>query len=189
MEREVYLRCLCVLRRVCMALVILLLLLGLSTPVLAEESAILPDQTEGQEPEGGVTEEDFAAVAAQLEAVAKAEGRAIADKMLFESFRVILPDTPAPEAETSAWAAPAAVPAQNTPAVVVHTEREATWSFSGVLPFLVVAAVAGVSMLFVLSSLRRRGRQTAAARGYRPVQDMTFRDETLEKRSTLRLER
>lgn len=190
MEREIYTR---LLRRVCTAVLALLLLFFAAVPVLADEagSAAEPDGAADTAPETepyALTEENFAAVAAQLEAVAREEGRTIADKMLYESLRAISPVT-APAAESESSAEPAAAAAQGKPAVVVHTAQQSSWSFSGLLPFLVVVAAAMVCMFTVVVSARRSwtGRRPAFARGYRPMHDRTFREKTLEKRSALRL--
>ncbi|MGN0479047.1 MAG: hypothetical protein ACI4GO_06410 [Hominenteromicrobium sp.] len=188
MEKEA---CLRLLRRICAAVLALLAAIVMGAPVLADEAGPAgetPEDPAAQEQT--LTEENFAAVAAQLEAVAREQGRSIADKMLYESFRMISPVSAPAEAE--ATAAPTAAPARNTPAVVVHSSEQQTLSFSGFLPFLAVAVIAVTSMLAVFFSTRRHswtGRRPAFARGYRPAHDRTFREETLERRSALRLNR
>ena len=75
MQKEV---CVRFVRRVFMAVLVLLLLLLFNVQVMAEESAAaaaMPENTDS-----------YTAVAAQLEAVARAEGRSAADKMLYASF-------------------------------------------------------------------------------------------------------
>lgn len=189
MEREIYLR---LLRRICAAILALLAAIMLSAPVLADEAGSAPEavqDTAEAAPASALTEENFAAVAAQLEAVARGQGRSIADKMLYESLRTISPVS-APAAEASAE--PTAAPVQNAPSVVVHSAEKHTWSFSGLLPFFAVVAVAMTGMFAAFYSLRRRpwaGKRAAFARGYRPMHDRTFREETFERRSALRLNR
>ena len=157
MEKELYLR---LLRRICAAVLALLAAILVSTPVMAQ------DGMAAATPGPALTEQDFAAVAAQLEAVARGQGREIADQMLYASLRSISPVTPRME-EAEASAAPTAAPAQNAPAVVVHSAEKSTWSLSGLLPFFAVVAVAMTGMFAVFFSLRRRpwtDRRTAAAR-------------------------
>ena len=75
MQKEV---CVRFVRRIFMAVLVLLLLLLFNVQVMAEESAAtaaMPENTDS-----------YTAVAAQLEAVARAEGRSAADKMLYASF-------------------------------------------------------------------------------------------------------
>ena len=84
MEREIYLR---LLRRICAAILALLAAIMLSAPVLADEAGSAPEaaqDTAEAAPASELTEENFAAVAAQLEAVARGQGRSIANKMLYE---------------------------------------------------------------------------------------------------------
>ena len=177
MEKENTLR---LLRRICMAFLAVYLVLALCAPVLAEESAPAQDAAES-----GAAEQtdDYAAVQAQLEAVARNEGREIAGQMLFESLRAISP-AEVPQAETKPSAEPAAA-SGGTPSVVVHAEPRVSWSFSGLLPFLVVvAATAGVLVVFSA----RRQRAAASSRSYRPMYDRNFRDKTFEKHSRWKLD-
>lgn len=155
----------------------LLLVVTLCAPVWADEAGQAT-----QEPSSVYEDTDsFAAVEAQLAAVARAKGRAIAEQMLFESFRALSPVAPV---EAEATAAPENQ-ASGAPSVVVHAERKVTWSFSGLLPFLVVLGAAAV-MLLALSV--RRSQTASAPRSYRPMSDRTFRDQTLEKRDLLHLD-
>ena len=169
MEKENTLR---LLRRICMAFLAVYLVLALCAPVLAEEAAPAQDAAES-----GAAEQtdDYAAVQAQLEAVARNEGREIAGQMLFESLRAISPaEVPQPAAASG-----------GTPSVVVHAEPRVSWSFSGLLPFLVVvAATAGVLAVFSA----RRQRVAASSRSYRPMYDRNFRDKTFEKHSRWKLD-
>ena len=154
MEKENTLR---LLRRICMAFLAVYLVLALCAPVLAEEAAPALDAAES-----GAAEQtdDYAAVQAQLEAVARNEGREIAGQMLFESLRAISP-AEVPQAETEPSAEPAAA-SGGTPSVVVHAEPRVSWSFSGLLPFLVVvAATAGVLVVFSAISATRPSKSTA----------------------------
>lgn len=178
MERESAVR---LVRRICMAFLAVFLVLALCAPAMAAETA--PAGEDGVQASAAAEEDDFAAVRAQLEAVAREDGRRIAGQMLFDSFRAISPaQAPADEAEATAEPSSAA---GGTPSVVVHAEQKASWSFSGLLPFLIVlAATAG--MLAVLSA--RRSQRAASPQGYRPTYDRTFRDETFERRSVLRIE-
>lgn len=178
MERESAVR---LVRRICMAFLAVFLVLALCAPAMAAETA--PAGDDGVQADAAAEQDDFAAVRAQLEAVAREDGRRIAGQMLFDSFRAIS-SAQAPADEAQATAAPSAA-AGGTPSVVVHAEQKASWSFSGLLPFLIVlAATAG--MLAVLSA--RRSQRAASPQGYRPTYDRTFRDETFERRSVLRIE-
>ena len=178
MERESAVR---LLRRICMAFLAVFLVLALCAPAMAEETA--PAGEDGGQAAAAAEQDDFAAVRAQLEAVAREDGRRIAGQMLFDSFRAISP-AQAPADEAQATAEPPAA-AGGTPSVVVHAEQKASWSFSGLLPFLIVlAATAG--MLVALSV--RRSQRAFSPQGYRPTYDRTFRDETPERRSVMRTE-
>ena len=101
MEKENTLR---LLRRICMAFLAVYLVLALCAPVLAEEAAPAQDAAESG---AAAQTDDYAAVQAQLEAVARNEGREIAGQMLFESLRAISP-AEVPQAETEPSAEPAA---------------------------------------------------------------------------------
>lgn len=84
MEREIYIR---LVRRVCTAIFVLLLLLLFNAPVMAQgdmqdTQAVLNETEEVL----GLTEENFSAVAVQLEAVARAQGRSMANQMLYDGF-------------------------------------------------------------------------------------------------------
>ena len=157
MEKENTLR---LLRRICMAFLAVYLVLALCAPVLAEEAAPAQDAAES-----GAAEQtdDYAAV--------------------FESLRAISP-AEVPQAETEPSVEPAAA-SGGTPSVVVHAEPRVSWSFSGLLPFLVVvAATAGVLVVFSA----RRQRAAASSRSYRPMYDRNFRDKTFEKHSRWKLD-
>lgn len=178
MERESAVR---LVRRICMAFLAVFLVLALCAPAMAEETT--PAGEDGGQAAAAAEQDDFAAVRAQLEAVAREDGRRIAGQMLFDSFRAISP-AQAPADEAQATAEPPAA-AGGTPSVVVHAEQKASWSFSGLLPFLIVlAATAG--MLVALSV--RRSQRAFSPQGYRPTYDRTFRDETPERRSVMRTE-
>ena len=143
------------LRRICMAFLAVYLVLALCAPVLAEEAAPAQDAAES----------------------------GAAEQMLFESLRAISP-AEVPQAETEPSAEPAAA-SGGTPSVVVHAEPRVSWSFSGLLPFLVVvAATAGVLAVFSA----RRQRAAASSRSYRPMYDRNFRDKTFEKHSRWKLD-
>lgn len=133
---------------------------------------------------------DYTGVAAQLEAVARSEGKAMAQNMLTAAFTAVSPEIAEPE-PMSAEPAAAPVSSSDGPAVVVHARAE-SWSLSGVLPFFLVVAVAMSGALFALYALRR-GRvhmhRPVYARSYRPQRDLVFREETFEKRSAWRLNR
>lgn len=178
MEKKLNLR---ILRRMCMGLLALLLMGFATLHVMAETPKAASDSAEST----ALTQENFAAVAVQLEAVARSEGKAIANQMLYASMQSV-----------SAMSAPmdarsAAVPfenSENTPPVVVHTEAENTWSFSGILPFLLVAIVAVGAMLVAFSTLQQGGRSNVS-HVYRPMRRRNFYEDTFKKGKVIRLDR
>lgn len=187
MEYKVYTR---FFRRALAALLALTAAVLLCAPaVLAEEGGV-PEDPETSAVDNALTAEDYAGIAAQLEAVARAEGRAIAGNMLAAAFTAVSPVAADNSAEEAVAATAAPVSASGA-GIVVHT-RASGWSLSGVLPFFAVVAVAMMGIGFALISIKRMrfgGRRTAYARSYRPMRDLTFREETFEKRSSLRLNR
>ena len=113
MERESAVR---LVRRICMAFLAVFLVLALCAPAMAEETA--PAGEDGGQAAAAAEQDDFAAVRAQLEAVAREDGRRIAGQMLFDSFRAISP-AQAPADEAQATAEPPAA-ASATPYSVDH---------------------------------------------------------------------
>ena len=67
----------------------------------------------------------------------------------------------------------------------MHAEPRVSWSFSGLLPFLVVVAARGKDGQH---ARRRRQRAAASSRSYRPTYDRNFRDKTFEKHSRWKLD-
>ena len=129
------------LRHAVPVLLALLIALLAAAPVLADETdeAITDTETVSAEPAEDLRD-DYTAVAAQLEAVARAEGRDMADKMLstaLHSLTGTLVDTDDAESVISAAAAPEAAEPK---AVVVNASAQAgaKWSAKGILPFLAV---------------------------------------------------
>ena len=80
-----------VMRRICTVILVLILLVACSAQVHAEGENtagedVLTAMSEDAVEETGLTEENFAAVAAQLSAVARADGRSSADRMIDSAF-------------------------------------------------------------------------------------------------------
>lgn len=187
MERKLYLR---LVRSVFAVVVSFVLLIMVSAQVMAETAELNKtgntELAETVEQIETLTEENFGAVAVQLEAVARAEGKNIASQMLYASLREIS-NVAAPAAETEA--ADVSVPAGDAaPGVVVHVEEEVTWSLSGVLPFILVAIVAVGAMLAAFAALRRPNTRRGAS-AYRPARRRVLREDTFSKGKVLRLDR
>ena len=168
-------------RRLCAVFLAIWLVLLLCTPVQADETG-LAEPNAANAVEETEEAESSAAIEAQLAAVARAKGQDIAEQMLFESFRALSPT--ASVAETEATAEPAKG-ADGEPSVVVHAQQKVSWSFSGLLPFLLVLGAAAV-MLAVFSV--RRTQRSTPTRAYRPMYDRTFQERTFEKYSVMRLD-
>ena len=170
------------LRHAVPVLLALLIALLAAAPVLADETdeAITDTETVSAEPTED-PKDDYTAVAAQLEAVARAEGRDMADKMLSTALRSltgISVDTD--DAESAASAAPAAVEPK---AVVVNASAQAgtKWSAKGILPFLAVVLLALLGLSLAVRPMRRR--RVHSARAYRPMRDRTLNDTAFQSRA------
>ena len=120
--------------------------------------------------------------AAQLEAVARAEGRDMADKMLSTALHSLTGtsvDTDDVESAASAAAPEAAEPK----AVVVNASAQAgtKWSAKGILPFLAVVLLALLGLSFAVRPMRRR--RVHSARAYCPMRDRTLNDTAFQGRA------
>lgn len=149
-EKEIYIR---LVRRICTAVFILVLLLFFNAQVLAETPA-----EQNADPVSGTTIEesdDFSAVAVQLEAVARDHGRNMADQMLYDSFQAV----------SAVSAGAYAVPVTGTLHVIAVPEKTEP-TFLAWLPYLLVALLAaGWGMIAVLRSRRERSRRVV----YKPM--------------------
>lgn len=170
------------LRHAVPVLLALLIALLAAAPVLADETdeAITDTETVSAEPTED-PKDDYTAVAAQLEAVARAEGRDMADKMLSTALHS-LTDTSVDtdDAESAASAAPAAAEPK---AVVVNASAQAgtKWSAKGILPFLAVVLLAFLGLSLAVRPMRRR--RVHSARAYRPMRDRTLNDTAFQSRA------
>ena len=131
-----------VMRRICTVILVFILLVACSAQVHAEgeDTAgedVLTAMAEDTVEETGLTEENFAAVAAQLSAVARADGRSSADRMIYSAF------SEAAALQVSE-AAPVTAAAESSVNVIVVPETKAHVSFAKLLPFLLAAAAAGI---------------------------------------------
>ena len=165
------------LRHAVPVLLALLIALLAAAPVLADETdeAITDTETVSAEPTED-PKDDYTAVAAQLEAVARAEGRDMADKMLTGTSV----DTDDAESAVSAAAAPEAAEPK---AVVVNASVQAgaNWSAKGILPFLAVVLLAFLGLSLAVRPMRRR--RVHSARAYRPMRDRTLNDTAFQGRA------
>ena len=159
------------LRHAVPVLLALLIALLAAAPVLADETEPTED-----------LRDDYTAVAAQLEAVARAEGRDMADKMLSTALHSLTGtsvDTDDVESAASAAAPEAAEPK----AVVVNASAQAgtKWSAKGILPFLAVVLLALLGLSFAVRPMRRR--RVHSARAYCPMRDRTLNDTAFQGRA------
>lgn len=171
------------LRHAVPVLLALLIALLAAAPVLADETdeAITDTETVSAEPTEDLRD-DYTAVAAQLEAVARAEGRDMADKMLSTALHSLTGtsvDTDDVESAASAAAPEAAEPK----AVVVNASAQAgtKWSAKGILPFLAVVLLALLGLSFAVRPMRRR--RVHSARAYCPMRDRTLNDTAFQGRA------
>ena len=136
------------LRRIVTVLLVLAMLVACSAQVRAEGLPAVPD-------ESGLTQEQFSAVAVQLSAVARAEGRASADQMLYSAFD-------AAAALQVSESLPAAASESHVNVIVVP-EKKAAPTFQQLLPYLAAVILVAAVMR---SALRRK-----ASRGvvYKPL--------------------
>lgn len=180
-EASVFLR---TLRHAVPVVLALLIALLAAAPVLADETDTLLTDTDtvSAEPTASAEPtEDYTAVAAQLEAVARAEGRGMADKMLSAALHSLAGttlDTDDAESAVSAASAPA-----EPKAVVVNASAQAgtKWSAKGILPFLAVVLLALLGLSFAVRPMRRR--RVHSARAYRPMRDRTLTDTAFQSRA------
>lgn len=183
-EENVFLR---TLRHAVPVLLALLIALLAAAPVLADETgedgtdtdAVSAEQTEMTE---SLTD-GYVAVAAQLEAVARAEGREMADKMLYGALRSIsdskLTDTD--DAETAVVSAVSSAAEPKAVVVNVSASSGTKWSAKGLLPFVAVTLLALLGLSFAVRPMRRR--RVHNARAYRPMRDRTLSDTAFQKRA------
>ena len=171
------------LRHAVPVLLALLIALLAAAPVLADETdeAITDTETVSAEPAEDLRD-DYTAVAAQLEAVARAEGRDMADKMLSTALHSLTGtsvDTDDAESAISAAAAPEA--AEPKAVVNASVQAGAKWSAKGVLPFLAVVLLAFLGLSLAVRPMRRR--RVHSARAYRPMRDRTLNDTAFQSRA------
>ena len=168
------------LRHAVPVLLALLIALLAAAPVLADETdeAITDTETVSAEPAEDLRD-DYTAVAAQLEAVARAEGRDMADKMLSTALHSLTGTSVDTDDAESAVSAAAAEPK----AVVVNASVQAgaKWSAKGVLPFLAVVLLAFLGLSLAVRPMRRR--RVHSARAYRPMRDRTLNDTAFQSRA------
>lgn len=147
------------LRHAVPVLLALLIALLAAAPVLADETdeAITDTETVSAEPTEDLRD-DYTAVAAQLEAVARAEGRDMADKMLSTALHSLTGTSVDTDDVESAASAAAAPEAAEPKAVVVNASAQAgtKWSAKGILPFLAVVLLALLGLSFAVRPMRRR---------------------------------
>ena len=171
------------LRHAVPVLLALLIALLAAAPVLADETdeAITDTETVSAESAEDLRD-DYTAVAAQLEAVARAEGRDMADKMLSTALHSLTGTSVADDAE-SAISAAAAPEAAEPKAVVVNASAQAgaKWSAKGILPFLAVVLLAFLGLSLAVRPMRRR--RVHSARAYRPMRDRTLNDTAFQSRA------
>lgn len=175
------------LRRAVPVLLALLIALLAAAPVLADENgedatdtdAVSAEQTETAE----IPEDDYTAVAAQLEAVARAEGRDMADKMLYGALCSISDRNRTDTDDAENTAVTAASSAAEPKAVVVNASEPSgsKWSAKGLLPFIAVIFSALLGLSFAVRPMRRR--RVGTARAYRPMRDRTLSDTAFQKRA------
>lgn len=148
-----------VLRRVIVLAISLILLVACSAQVHAEnepfpteDGNVVPASAETQ----GLTEENFSAVAVQLEAVARSEGRSIADRMMHTALSAA-----AVQAENAVT--PAAVQTGNL-SVIVVPEKNPVFTPEKIIIFSCVILIAAV-MAAVVCAHSRKSRRTV----YKPM--------------------
>ena len=157
------------LRHAVPVLLALLIALLAAAPVLADETDEAITDTE--------------TVAAQLEAVARAEGRDMADKMLSTALHSLTGTSVDTDDAESAVSAAAAPEAAEPKAVVVNASVQAgaKWSAKGILPFLAVVLLAFLGLSLAVRPMRRR--RVHSARAYRPMRDRTLNDTAFQSRA------
>ena len=145
-----------------------------ATPVVTEAPTAEPTEE---------LRDDYTAVAAQLEAVARAEGRDMADKMLSTALHSLTGTSVDTDDAESAVSAAAAPEAAEPKAVVVNASVQAgaKWSAKGILPFLAVVLLAFLGLSLAVRPMRRR--RVHSARAYRPMRDRTLNDTAFQSRA------
>ena len=168
------------LRHAVPVLLALLIALLAAAPVLADETdeAITDTETASAEPTEDLRD-DYTAVAAQLEAVARAEGRDMADKMLSTALHSLTGTSVDTDDAESAISAAAAPEAAEPKAVVVNASAQA--GAKGILPFLAVVLLAFLGLSLAVRPMRRR--RVHSARAYRPMRDRTLNDTAFQSRA------
>ena len=163
------------LRHAVPVLLALLIALLAAAPVLADETdeAITDTETVSAEPAEDLRD-DYTAVAAQLEAVARAEGRDMADKMLSTALHSLTGTSVDTDDAESAVSAAAVV-------VNASVQTGAKWSAKGILPFLAVVLLAFLGLSLAVRPMRRR--RVHSARAYRPMRDRTLNDTAFQSRA------
>ena len=175
------------LRHAVPVLLALLIALLAAAPVLADETdeAITDTETVSAEPAEHrlIAGKLQIAVAAQLEAVARAEGRDMADKMLSTALHSLTGTSVDTDDAESAVSAAAAPEAAEPKAVVVNASAQAgaKWSAKGILPFLAVVLLAFLGLSLAVRPMRRR--RVHSARAYRPMRDRTLNDTAFQSRA------
>ena len=144
------------LRRVLLLAVVLILLVACSAQVKAENGS--SSTTEGAVPvvEAGLSEENFSAVAVQLKAVARAEGRSISDRMMHAAFSAAAAQSENAITPTAAY--------EGGLNVIVVPEKKPVLSLEKVFVLLFIAFV---SVLMAVSVYVRAGKQRRSV--YKPM--------------------
>ena len=171
------------LRHAVPVLLALLIALLAAAPVLADETdeAITDTETVSDEPTEDLRD-DYIAVAAQLEAVARAEGRDMADKMLSTALHSLTGTSVDTDDVESAVSAAAAPEAAEPKAVVVNASVQA--GASGLQRHSAVLAVVLLALLGLSLAVRpMRRRRVHSARAYRPMRDRTLNDTAFQSRA------
>lgn len=170
------------LRHAVPVLLALLIALLAAAPVLADETdeAITDTETVSAEPTEDLRD-DYTAVAAQLEAVARAEGRDMADKMLSTALHSLTGTSVDTDDAESAISAAASGAAPKAVVVNASVQAGAKWSAKGILPFLAVVLLAFLGLSLAVRPMRRR--RVHSARAYRPMRDRTLNDTAFQGRA------
>ena len=165
------------LRHAVPVLLALLIALLAAAPVLADETdeAITDTETVSAEPAEDLRDD--------YTAVARAEGRDMADKMLSTALHSLTGTSVDTDDAESAISAAAAPEAAEPKAVVVNASVQAgaKWSAKGVLPFLAVVLLAFLGLSLAVRPMRRR--RVHSARAYRPMRDRTLNDTAFQSRA------
>ena len=168
---------LCTLRHAVPVLLALLIALLAAAPVLADETdeAVTDTKTVSAEPTEDLRDD--------YTAVARAEGRDMADKMLSTALHSLTGTSVDTDDAESAVSAAAAPEAAEPKAVVVNASVQAgaKWSAKGILPFLAVVLLAFLGLSLAVRPMRRC--RVHSARAYRPMRDRTLNDTAFQSRA------